>query len=197
MTTSRIEKIEEVSNNIVKEDVIYCVSSLVSSVADFDEHGEMFYCLGEDEYMNAATDNNWLTIKDYLQQVKSTRIDISFLQACRNLREVFTMSVKELVNCDDSFVQVCASGNGEIISDGGHYDTWQEICDLDNIDAYEYRCEVLEHWIVSEWLAEKLAEHGESINMDFHGLVVWGRCTSGQHISMDGIIRTIADEVAL
>lgn len=51
-------------------------------------------------------------------------------------------------------------------------------------------CEVLEHWIVSNWLAERLSEKGESVG-EWCGLTIWGRCTSGQAICADGIIERI------
>lgn len=52
--------------------------------------------------------------------------------------------------------------------------------------------EPLEFWIVSDWLAGKLEEHDECVAYDVHGLTIWGRCTSGQAISMDSVIEGIA-----
>jgi hypothetical protein len=54
---------------------------------------------------------------------------------------------------------------------------------------------VFEHWAVSEWLAGKLEEQGERVDRDFAGLCVWARTTSGQSISMDGVIERIAAEM--
>lgn len=51
-----------------------------------------------------------------------------------------------------------------------------------------------EHWIVSNWLARKLAAEGE-ITGEFAGLTIWGRCTTGQAISMDGVIQSLAAEL--
>jgi hypothetical protein len=55
--------------------------------------------------------------------------------------------------------------------------------------------EALEHWIVSDYLADRLEEHGEIIVRDFFGLTIWGRCCSGQAISMDGVIQEIYKEM--
>lgn len=52
--------------------------------------------------------------------------------------------------------------------------------------------EVFEHWIVSDWLADKLAERGETTTKDFWGLTIWARTTTGQGIAMDSIIEAIA-----
>jgi len=68
---------------------------------------------------------------------------------------------------------------------------YEAICTAHGLD-YEYT-EALEYWVVSSWLAEKLAEKGESI-AEVAGLTVWGRCTSGQAISIDGVIESIVLE---
>ncbi|WP_155636167.1 hypothetical protein [Burkholderia cepacia] len=52
-----------------------------------------------------------------------------------------------------------------------------------------------EHWIVSGWLAGKLEDQGEMVNRDICGLIVWGRCTTGQAIYMDGVIQEIARDL--
>ena len=55
--------------------------------------------------------------------------------------------------------------------------------------------EVFEHWIVSDWLADRLEEHGERVLRDFFGLTVWGRICSGQSIACDYVIGAIYDEL--
>lgn len=57
-----------------------------------------------------------------------------------------------------------------------------------------HECEVFEHWIVSDWLADKLAEKGEKVDKDFAGLTVWARTTTGQGIASDSAIRAIVKE---
>lgn len=53
--------------------------------------------------------------------------------------------------------------------------------------------EVYEHWAVSPGLAQRLKERGEVVGglADFE---LWGRCCTGQSISMDSVIRGIAGE---
>jgi hypothetical protein len=50
--------------------------------------------------------------------------------------------------------------------------------------------EILEYWAVSSWLADKLRERGEAVASAYQD--IWGRCTSGQAIRLDGVIRGIA-----
>ena len=54
----------------------------------------------------------------------------------------------------------------------------------------EYAEEALEHWLVSEWLGKRLQEEGEMV-IDFYGLTIWGRTTSGQAIYIDSVIEDI------
>lgn len=66
---------------------------------------------------------------------------------------------------------------------------YEEVCSKYDLD-YDYD-EVYEHWVVSDWLARKLGERGE-ITGDVAGLTVWGRCCTGQSISMDSVVQDIA-----
>ncbi len=54
----------------------------------------------------------------------------------------------------------------------------------------EYPDEALEHWLVSDWLANRLREEGEMV-IDFMDLTIWGRTTSGQAIYIDSVIEDI------
>lgn len=53
--------------------------------------------------------------------------------------------------------------------------------------------EVLEWWLVTPYLAQKLQQEGEIIVQEY-GNSWWGRTTSGQAIRMDGVIRTICED---
>ena len=69
---------------------------------------------------------------------------------------------------------------------------WQEVCNEYGLDPETH--EVYEHWLVSSWLARKLAAEGEVVG-EFAGLTIWGRCATGQAIYMDGVIETITAEL--
>lgn len=73
-------------------------------------------------------------------------------------------------------------------------EAWRELCDDQRIEPYQ--CEAYEHWIVSEYLADLLEARGEMVSRDIHGLTVWGRCTTGQAISMDGVIWEILNSLS-
>lgn len=59
-------------------------------------------------------------------------------------------------------------------------------------DGDIYMMEALEFWIVSHGLGRWLSERGELVD-EVCGLTIWGRTTSGQAISMDGVICDIYD----
>ncbi len=74
---------------------------------------------------------------------------------------------------------------------------WQDACEdlgLESGDGLIER-EVYEHWIVSEWLADKLIERGEKVDKDFCGVIVWARTTTGQGIASDSVIEKIHTEL--
>lgn len=54
--------------------------------------------------------------------------------------------------------------------------------------------EIYEWWMVTGWLAEKLQEKGECIIPDFN---LWGRCTTGQAILLDGVICSICEDMEI
>ena len=52
--------------------------------------------------------------------------------------------------------------------------------------------EVFEWWLVSPWFSKKLLIEGEPVLDNDYGLW-WGRCTTGQAISLDYVIQKIYD----
>jgi len=55
--------------------------------------------------------------------------------------------------------------------------------------------EVLEHWIVTERLAQELLLHREVVDLDVWGVPIWGRTMSGQDLARDAVIQRIAEEL--
>jgi len=72
--------------------------------------------------------------------------------------------------------------------------TARDLCDAEDIEPHEL--EIFEHWIVSDWLADKLEAKGENVDREFAGLTVWARTTTGQAISIDAVIESIVDDLA-
>lgn len=55
--------------------------------------------------------------------------------------------------------------------------------------------DVYEHWIVdSNWFADELKKYGQVV-FEFGGLTIFGRCTTGQSISIDGFLRRMVRDL--
>ncbi|MFR2889527.1 MAG: hypothetical protein ACLTDM_15160 [Clostridium butyricum] len=54
--------------------------------------------------------------------------------------------------------------------------------------------EVYEWWSVDSWLCEKLEEKGEIVIPHMN---LWGRCTTGQAILLDGVISRICEDLEI
>jgi hypothetical protein len=76
-------------------------------------------------------------------------------------------------------------------------ETWKELCEEQNIDAYEYAPDIYEHWIVTDFLADKLEDRGEKVLRDFFGMTVWCRPTTGQAILLDHVISEICEDMEI
>lgn len=64
------------------------------------------------------------------------------------------------------------------------------------LEEEESPADIYEWWIVSGWLGDKLKEKGEYI-IERWGAAIWGRCTTGQAISLDGVISRICSDLEI
>lgn len=69
-------------------------------------------------------------------------------------------------------------------------DAFDDLC-LDEPDGSE----IFEHWLVSDYLADKLEARGESVVRDVLGMTIWGRPTTGQAIYIDHVISEIVRDM--
>ena len=77
----------------------------------------------------------------------------------------------------------------DLITEDGEY---REIADDFDIEPEED--EVYEHWLVDRYFGARLEERGELV-FEFCNMTVWGRCTTGQSISLDGVIRSMVRDL--
>ena len=69
----------------------------------------------------------------------------------------------------------------------------EDVCNEAESQLDEYK-EIFEYWICSPWLISKLSERNEAV---IEHEQIWCRCTTGQSISIDGVIREIVKEYVL
>jgi hypothetical protein len=162
-------KNQEILRKLVDREIVHCCSNMVSQLIQISENME------PEDY---ETILQLCTKADY----ESAAWD----EGWREVDDDINISGKPTywIPCDDDSPVVETS----------HADNWQELCAEQNIEPHER--EVFEHWIVTGWLAEKLKAHGETVGelFDFH---IWGRCTTGQAILLDYVIRQIASEMEI
>lgn len=89
------------------------------------------------------------------------------------------------------------AGDGTVIphglTDEDVINLWSPVYESEE-DEEQNPMEVFEHWAVSDWLAEQLTAHHERV-VEFFDLMVWCRTCTGQGISSDGVIQTIAGKM--
>lgn len=98
-------------------------------------------------------------------------------------------------HCASHMVSELASKPDLIFDSCSFCESYHEILEVQTGEEDEYGDliydEVYEHWIVSDWLAEKLTQQDQATAevFDFN---IWGRCTTGQSICLDSCIQRIA-----
>lgn len=161
------------AGRLVQQEVHYCVSFLVSTLAAGNAHGPSdLRDLCEQAGELAAPTEDW---QEAAQQEGWNLGDDGNFWKWTNPRDT--------------------SGDRDFTDniDADAADGWQRLCEEKDIEPYQW--EVFEHWIVSDWLADALIAKGERVDKDFGGMIVWGRTTTGQSISMDSVIRQITAEL--
>jgi len=154
---------------MVNREVYYCVSYLVSEMASNEKYQEDLWpvCVYDDWEEPAI----WFIEND-----------MSFEDTVKYLTENGHTDAEFYgIELRQRHVKEHAQGD------------WQDFCDDYNVEPYQV--EAYEHWLVSDWLADKLEEKGEMIEKDFHNLTIWGRTTTGQSIHMDSVICNIYNEL--
>ena len=85
-----------------------------------------------------------------------------------------------------SVIDVIREKVSDLITNDNEY---REIADEFDLDPDTH--EVYEHWQLQErWTARELEAHGETV-FEFGGMMIWGRCTTGQSLALDGVVRNI------
>lgn len=70
---------------------------------------------------------------------------------------------------------------------------WSEVGEYLSLDPETI--EALQHWLVSDWLAERLERIGALISQDVLGFNIWGRTDCGQSLEMNSDLRKVAELV--
>jgi DNA-directed RNA polymerase subunit RPC12/RpoP len=148
------------------------------------------------DYMNYRSNINQKILGDFVAR----EVTMNATLLVRDLLD------KGLVQNDDMqnlYYYLCpeCGGDMEEIWNQDKDDTYYECtsCEYqfdEGIEPDQEAKEVYEWWFVTEWLCEKLKAQGEVVIDSQYGYL-WGRCTTGQAILLDGVIGRIAEELEI
>ena len=200
--------------DLTRREVVYCVSSLVWELSQrmdcLDaEDAEILLDLGTSsrDYEEAATEAGWERAQDptwmFFTDGHALRVfrDGTEDDNWSRLAEEIDYDT-ELYLDEETDQEICESEGWELLDDVAFFnqdtdetseaDDWEGLCEEQGIEPYER--EAYEHWIVSNWMGERLSEKGETVR-EFMGLTIWARGTTGQAVYMDGVIQEIARDL--
>lgn len=203
-TNHTSENNQRICSQLVSREVGHCVSSLISHCAEnpeaingsgYDYEDVLNLCRNQD-FESAFTDSGY--------EVRQSSDGTDYLGQFDKSLDDFEDETDE-----DGNTTTAQEQYDEYLSDNAEESVYIEsVGDLDAEDPdYEAICrklgieddadrEVYEHWIVSDWFARRLAEHGETTG-ELFGLTIWGRTCTGQAIHLDGVIGEIAAEMEI
>lgn len=165
------------AQDIARAEVIYCVSGLVSTLA-----GASFRFSAHDDARHDQDQRAHIELCDQAVELSAPVADYESAARDAGWEEMPGKPGGQHVFRDETDGQTwCAKD-------------WQDLCTDHDIEPYDR--DVYEHWIVSDWLADKLEAKGEKVDRDFAGMTIWARTTTGQAIAIDAIIVEIAADLA-
>lgn len=175
--------VADMADRIVREDVLLCVSVLVSDlqnvIANLDLSAARNLSFSDEDLLQLSY--RAADADDYVEQAPE-RITLLQVESEGNRWEWMGPN-SDVVYTDDG---------------GEYFDSALEAAQ----SAYEANGwsdpdgrEIYEHWAVSSFLADALEKRGETVVRDFAGMTVWGRPTTGQSITMDHVIQEIARDI--
>ena len=171
-------KNQDIKSKFVSREVVYCVSSLIYELVNSEQYlDDLYPVMSQNDYKEPTTYflNNEMTKAqgiDFIESMLDFNFTGNFDKATLNgLRGIIRRHLK-----------------------AGDFD-YEDFCEF--FDLEPDINEALEHWIVSDFLAEKLEAKGEMILDDFLGLTIWGRICSGQSILLDGVISEICEDMEI
>lgn len=158
-----------IKGKFVEREVVYNVSSLIQDLCQHEDYqDELMFVLSQDDWTEPALDYARSQITE---------------DECRDYLDYYDEYYED-ATLDELRAQVIEALN-----------QYEEFCDAHGLECHVN--DALEHWIVTDYLADKLEGQGEMVLKDFLGLTVWGRCCSGQAISLDPCISYICDDMEI
>ena len=206
---------QDLALRLVEREIFYCVSSLISTLSTLvQEAGSKVDLSWEDDILPLMERVDYeeagravLYNCDDLFDLETMCDNVAdWSDACthvgydRSIEYADKDGEMDTIDFDTWFEDYCSDDEKTSALDGirtyitDHVLDWREFCSDNDVEADDYGSEVYEHWLVSNWLSQKLSERGE-VTGEVCGLTIWGRCTTGQSICLDHVIQEIALEL--
>lgn len=173
---------QEDCSRLVAREVHYCVSYLVSTLAE--GYGREAISGNDDGTLCGLCEQAFelaSPVPDYEEAVR--------WHVLNDMQRHEIVEVLEARSLEYDGADVTKTLGEQLLSDLSDEDELETFAREHSVEPYDR--EVYEHWIISRWLADKLEQQGEKVDRDFAGMVVWARCTTGQAISIDCVIEQI------
>ena len=159
-------RFQRACSRYVERNVICCVSSLMYDIGQNLEACSKIFDFDYDEAIG------WYQRDDWEEPVAW------FIRKEATLEQLQEIAGEELESDDEATREKVLEGVEDYEEVGREY----------NLDPYV--TEIYEHWSVNSWFAKELEAEGGVI-FDFADFTVYGRMTTGQSLSLDGITRRI------
>lgn len=167
-------KVQEIAENLVKNEVLANVSSMVEFILA-NESQDAPFCYDDIEKADiypAYNDNG-----------------VYFEGGSEDERDEFIENLQSLLNEMDELEESEESEESEE-TEKRRESIESAIYDLEQLDPKEK--EILEYWICSGYLIRKLADYGEAVIQCEN---IWARSCSNQAIYKDSVIQQIAKDI--
>ena len=205
-------KRQELARRLVDREVYYCVSSLVSTLSALAQNCDSRVM--RDECLDWEADIlPLLESINYEEAVRawvmdSSGTDVESLESAVEIDNDWDGFLEEKVwpvlGCPNALLalQEWLDADSErnekfrelVFEQLESTSNMEELCREFQVDTDDFRDQTYEQWIVSDWLARKLKNKGETVG-ELCGLTVWGRGTTGQSICLDRVIQNLAIEL--
>lgn len=166
---------QRIRDRLVQREIVCCVSSMVGY---FDNQSARDGAIDDPiDVTELMSSDDWETPgREYIDGMD--RYDLlNYLAECG-------------IEADDTGTLLRLRVANMVDQDG----VWQDFCQEFDVDPYQN--EAYEHWAVTGYFQTRLSGHGE-ITGELFDFKIWGRCCTGQSISMDSVIAEIAAEMQI
>lgn len=172
---------QRIMSNLVEREVIQCVSSLVHHFATNEA------ALDGSDYSQEDIIDLCTNRPDHSERIEEIENEISELEDKQSDLE------DELSDGEgDRKQEIIEAELATMKSNLSKLESEKDDLESEQEDGHE----VYEHWAVTKWFANKLKAHGETVG-ELFDMQIWGRCTSGQSISIDSVIFEIANDMEI